>query len=146
MTGQGKRTPPKDVIRLCEEIVRGYERRKHAYEQRRLDIVYYRGGGFSAGRNPNMSDTVADKTERLEKLEESMDVKFIRAVEQSLAAVGDDVVYESRERLRKAILLNCENGRDYPYEMLDADEFSRRDFYRRRQKFIIGVAAALGLA
>jgi len=145
MTGR-KRLPPKDVMKICEEIIRGYERRKRAYEQRRMDIVYYRGGGFmGTGRNPNTHDVVAEKTERLEKLERGLDAKFLRAVEQSLSEVGEDVAAEPRERLRKAVLLNCESGRDYPYEMLNIDEFSRRDFYRRRQKFIAGVAEILGL-
>jgi len=148
MLVQSKRQPPKDVLRICEEIVKGYGRRKRNFEQRRLDIVYYcRGGsGFArVGGGSGVSNPVAEKNERLEKLDASLDALFIKAVEQSLVEVGDDVAREPRERLRKAILLNCEDGYEFPYEMLDVGEFSRRDFYRRRKKFICSVAAALGL-
>ncbi|MDR0223181.1 MAG: hypothetical protein LBI38_06590 [Oscillospiraceae bacterium] len=142
-----KTTPPKDVMRLCEEIAKGHERRKKAYERKRLDIIYSTGGGFvELGRNSDISDPVAKKTERLENLEKGLDAKFIRAVEQSLSASGTDVSWESREKLRKALMLNCESGRDYPYELLGIDEFSRRDFYRRKGRFIAEIASALGLA
>ena len=141
---------PKDVTALCEQIVRGHERRKKDYENKRLDIIYARSSGFenaiggskSAG---NWSDSSFAKAERLEKLESCLDAKFIRAVEQSLLGLGEDVSRDSRERLRKAVMLNCENGREYPYEVLNIDEFSRRDFYRRRKSFIVGIGATLGL-
>jgi len=143
-------TPPKDVVAMCEQIVRGYDRRKKEYERSRVDIVYRRASGgmtdFIAERNAsNISDPTERKAEQLERLEDSLDVKFMRAVEQSLLMLGTDVSRDSRERLCKAVLLNCENGREYPYEMLNIDEFSRRDFYRRKKRFIMGVGVVLGV-
>ena len=143
-------TVPKDVAALCEQIAKGYERRKKAYEERRLDIIYSTGSTFAdpigGSRSPrSFSDPCANKAERLEKLERSLDAKFITAVEQSLMNTGTDVSRDSRERLRKAILLNCESGREHPYEFLGIDEFSRRDFYRRKERFITGIAVALGI-
>ncbi|MCL1788846.1 MAG: hypothetical protein FWG33_00635 [Oscillospiraceae bacterium] len=141
----------KDTEALCELIARGHERRKKAFENKRLDIIYSHSSGFegavggskSAG---TISDPSAVKAERLERLETSLDAKFLKAVEQSLVLLGADVSRESREKLRKAVLLNCENGREYPYELLNIDEFSRRGFYRRRKMFITGIGIALGLA
>jgi len=148
---QTKEKTPDDVVSLCEGIARGYNRRKKDYENRRLDIVY--AGSVSTafcdlvgGAKGNAtSDPVARKAERLEKLENSLDARFIHAVEQSLAHVGADVTRELREKLRRAVMLNCENGRDFPYELLNIDEFSRRDFYRRRRAFVEGIGAVLGL-
>jgi len=144
-----KNSVPKDVMAMCEEVVRGYERRKKVYENRRLDIIYRGGGAMSdyigGTKSTGVSDTTATKSERLEALEDSLDVRLMRAVEQSLSAVGSDVSRDSRERLRRAFLLNCENGREFPYELLNVDEFSRTDFYRRKKRFIAGVSEVLGL-
>jgi hypothetical protein len=141
---------PKDVVSLCEGIVRGHERRRKDYENRRLDIIYSGGSvvysDYVGGARGNaVSDPSARKAERLEKLENSLDAKFLHAVEQSLVSAGADVARELAVRLRKAIMLNCESGHEYPYEKLNIDEFSRRDFYRRRKAFIVGVGEVLGL-
>ncbi|MCL1903184.1 MAG: hypothetical protein FWF94_02055 [Oscillospiraceae bacterium] len=150
MYGTTKLSVPKDVTALCEDIARGYERRKKDYENKRIDIIYSHSSGFegavggsrSAG---NTSDPSAAKAERLMRLEKSLDAQFLKAVEQSLMMLGTDISRDSRERLRKAVILNCENGREYPFEYLGIDEFSRREFYRRRKSFIIGIGAILGL-
>jgi hypothetical protein len=140
---------PKDVELLCELIAQGYERRKKDYETRRLEIIYSGGGSFadhvSSRSIGNISDQTERKAERLEELERGLDGKFLKAVEQSLMKIGTDVRRDLRERLRKAVLLNCENGREYPYEVLNIDEFSRRDFYRRRKAFVRGIGVELGL-
>jgi hypothetical protein len=144
----------KDTEAVCESIAKGYDRRKREYNSRRKNIIY-EGGGFdysnhigSAGsaKGTHIADPSARKAERLEALENSLDVKFLRAVEQSLAMSGSDVADDSRTRLHNALLLNCESGRSYPYELLNIDEFSRRDFYRRRKRFIRGIGVILGLA
>ena len=148
-----KNKVPKDILVLCEYIARGYERRKKDYENRRTDIIYHSSAGYFADRVGggggskcgNVSDPSARKAELLEKLENSLEARFMKAVERALAEVGGDVTRDSREKLRKAIMLNCESGRDYPYEVLNIDEFSRRDFYRRRRRFIVGIGEALEL-
>ena len=139
---------PKYLMKLCEEIAKGYEMHKTVYEQKRMDIIYSTYSGeavISRSPNRNTSSAIESKAERLEKLEGSVNARLVRAVEQALTAVGADVADESRRKLRKAILLNIESGREFPYEELNIDEFSRRDFYRRRGRFIEGIAAGLGL-
>ncbi|MCL1866426.1 MAG: hypothetical protein FWF82_03345 [Oscillospiraceae bacterium] len=146
-----KKTALKDTMALCEEIVKGHVRRQKALENKRADIIHA-GGSVSysehvgGSRGNAVSDPTAKKTEKLEKLENGLDALFIRVVEETLADTGKDVVRDSRDKLRKAIMLNCENGRAFPYEMLGIDEFSRSEFYRRRKVFITQVAQRLGLA
>ena len=150
MKKTAKNCVPEYVAVLCEQIVKGHEKRKKDYESKRTDIIYSHSSGFDeavgASRGVgHISNSCATKAERLEQLEDSLNAQFLRAVEQSLVSLGDDVPRDSREKLRKAVLLNCESGREFPFEILGIDEFSRRDFYRRRKRFILGVGAALGL-
>jgi hypothetical protein len=140
---------PKDVTALCEQVAKGYERRKKSYEQQRMDIIYRQPsggadfvGGHTPGRNGNPT---AFKAERLLKLENGLDMQMIRAVDEALLMTGTDVSRDSREKLRKALLLNCEDGKEFPFEVLGLDGFSRSEFYRRKRMFIAGIGAALGL-
>jgi hypothetical protein len=139
---------PKDVLALCEEIAKGYQRRKKDFENKRYDVIYFAGkqADYVGGaRGNSASDPVARKAERLEALENSLDAVFLRAVEKSFVAIGADVTREMREKLRKAIILNCEDGRKFPYDRLDVSEFTKSDFYRRRKNFVVGIGANLGL-
>ncbi|MCL1881095.1 MAG: hypothetical protein FWF76_02845 [Oscillospiraceae bacterium] len=140
---------PTDIISLCEDIAKGYNRRRKDYENRRLDIMYHSGARFEnytgGAKGIAVSNPVARKVERLERLESGLDYKFIKAVENSLSKAGSDLPNDCRKRLTNALMLNSENGKDFPYEKLGLDEFSRRDFYRRRKKFIIGIGAFLGI-
>ncbi|MCL2755352.1 MAG: hypothetical protein FWD35_06530 [Oscillospiraceae bacterium] len=149
MKTSAKIKTPDDVVSLCEGIARGYNRRKKDHESKRLDIIYSGATAFSdhvgGARGNATSDPVARKAERLEALESCLDAQFIGAVEQSLTRVGADVPRELREKLRRAVMLNCESGREFPFEILNIDEFSRRDFYRRRKAFIMGIGEVLGL-
>ena len=74
------------------------------------------------------------------------DVQRIQAVEYALDQIGHDIQdYDTRRRLRNAIVLNCESGKKYPFERLNADGFSRRDFYRRKDSFLFSVAKYMGI-
>lgn len=109
---------PEDVKQTCLWLARGYERRKLAYQSR-----------------PEGSSKQA--TRERERME---------AVEQALMAVGADIPSEDvREQLRRAILLNVESGRAYPYERLNLGAVSRPDFYRRKDRFLADIAAYLGM-
>lgn len=75
------------------------------------------------------------------------DVQRIKAVEYALIQVGQDIQDQDiRQRLRNAIVLNCGSGKKYPFERLAVDGFSRRDFYRRKDKFLFSVAKYMGIA
>jgi len=150
---------PSDIKQICLWYVRGYDRMVRNYLKKREDVIYetpvafaeYRDGGetrrqyfgHSAGR---VSDPVADKQERLEAIEEQPETKRMRAVEQAQLSIGGDVQSEEvRQRLRQGILLNCKSGRKYPFEILNLSEFSQRDFYRRKDRFLQQIAQITGL-
>jgi hypothetical protein len=42
-------------------------------------------------------------------------------------------------------MLNCQRGREYPYERLYVAGIIRKDFYARRNAFLEEIAAELGL-
>ena len=144
-----KNKTPKDVTALCEQIVRGYERRRKDYQNKRDDIIHSCGVNYSSivgGKTTgNTSDPTQRKAERLQRLEDSLDFRLMRAVEQSLLSTGTDVSETVQRKLHNAILLNIENGREYTYEFLNIDEFSRSDFYRRKRRFLKSIGTELGL-
>jgi len=144
-----KNKTPKDVTALCEQVIRGYDRRRKDYHNKRDDIIYSCGVNYSGivggARGNDKSDPTERKAERLQKLEDSLDFRLMRAVEQSLLSTGTDVSESAQRKLHNAIMLNIENGKEYTYELLNIDEFSRSDFYRRKRKFIKGVGLELGL-
>ena len=79
-----------------------------------------------------------------ERVHLPQDVQRIHAVEYAL---GHDIQdCDTRQRLRNAIGLNCESGKKYPFERLNADGFSRSEFYRRKDKFLYSVAKYMGIA
>ena len=112
---------PEDVKQTCLWLAKGYERRLAKYQSER-------GGGRKGERR---------RTRERERLE---------AVEQALVAVGEDIPAEEvREQLRKAIMLNIESGRKYPYEQLSLEVISRSDFDRRKDKFLADIAERMAL-
>lgn len=109
---------PEDVKQTCLWLVRGYERRKLEYQS-----------------HPSV------RPERRVRERERME-----AVEQALVSVGEDIPAEEvRAQLRKAILLNVESGRAYPYERLGVECLGRSEFYRRKDRFLADIAAHLGM-
>ena len=82
----------------------------------------------------------------LERLEHSPDARRVAAVDKAKLLIGEDLQDgELRRKLTNAILLNCESGRNYPFEILGVDGLSRMDFYRRRNRFLQTVAENFGL-
>ena len=81
-----------------------------------------------------------------ERVHLPQDVQRIHAVEYALNQIGHDIQDQgTRQRLRNAIVLNCESGKQYPFERLAVDGFSRRDFYRRKDNFLFSVAKYMGI-
>lgn len=128
---------PEDVKQSCLWLVRGYRRRVREYHRKRLDILCSSGSpdGQPGGGGPG--NPTARKAEQLERLEREPETQRMRVVERAKLQIGQDIQSEEvRQRLTDSILLNCESGRRYPFEVLNLTEFSRMDFYRRRQRFL----------
>ena len=148
---------PRDIQQQCLWIVRGYERNKREYTERRRDIL--EGGGaryteyvvngeerraYLPGSH-NASRTTEDKQLQLEGLEKTLAFKQMKAVEHARDRVGAGLPEQLRDLLRKAIMLNCTDGRKYPYEHLYTIGVSRRSFYLYREAFFWDIATELGI-
>lgn len=148
---------PWDIKQECLWIVRGYDRRVKRYIAQRQDIIETGGasyvtythmeGGTPEERRAFMPHSnyagrpVEDKQAQLEAVEHYPETLKMRAVEFAKLRIGLDCNNEEeRQRLSNGILLNCESGRNYPFEYLNLPEFSQRDFYRRKDAFLFEIA------
>lgn len=74
------------------------------------------------------------------------DLRRKRAVQGAEQTIGLDIRNpELRQKLRRAMMLNISAGRKYPFERLGIDFVSKRDFFRRRDRFLLEVARRLEL-
>lgn len=158
-----KQKIPDDVKQICIQVARGYNRRVRNYYNRRREIIEGSACGYVVipdSANPedwtktmwaytmpahNAQRTAENKAEQLLGLEKLPDVLRMRAVERAQANVRQDLPQELRQKLVKAIMLNCKSGRRFPYKVLDVEGFSERGFYRERDGFLCDIAKFLGL-
>lgn len=148
---------PRYIQQQCLWIVRGYESMKRDYNERRRDIL--EGGGaryaeytvkgeerraYLPGAH-TASRTTEDKQMQLEALEHTLAYKQLKAVEHARDRVGAGLPDMLRDMLKKAIMLNCINGREYTYERLYTVGISRASFYRYREAFFWDIANELGI-
>lgn len=147
-----------DIKQQALWIVRGYKASLRRYMAARQDVILATPcsfGEYVAGEEtcrqyfPHSSDVgrpVENMQQALERLEQSPDARRVAAVDKAKLLIGEDLQDgELRRKLTNAILLNCESGRNYPFEILGVDGLSRMDFYRRRNRFLQTVAENFGL-
>lgn len=153
-----KRDLDDDIKQQALWIVRGYKASLRRYMAARQDVIlatpcsfgeYVSGGETRRQYFPHSSDVgrpVENMQQALERLEQSPDARRVAAVDKAKLLIGEDLQDgELRRKLTNAILLNCESGRNYPFEILGVDGLSRRDFYRRRNRFLHDVAEKFGI-
>lgn len=153
-----KRDLDDDIKQQALWIVRGYKASLRRYMAARQDIIlatpcsfgeYVAGDETCRQYYPHSSETgrpVENMQQALERLERSPDARRVAAVDKAKLLIGNDLQDEElRRKLTNAILLNCESGRNYPFEILGVDGLSRRDFYRRRNRFLQDVAEKFGI-
>lgn len=154
---------PDDVRQTCIQLVRGYERRVRDYYDRRRKIIegtpcqyevikdrnnpddWKKTTRFYAPSSHNASRTSENKAMQLQGIEDLLETKRMRAVEQAKLQIGLDLPEDMRKRLVDAIMLNCKSGRRYPYKVLDVEGLSERGFYREREAFLLVIAVYLEL-
>jgi hypothetical protein len=158
---------PWDVKQQCLWIVRGYERARRDYLRQRLEILNSGGdnstdylveiGKDAAGKPKyeerrafvpgahNASRTTENIAMRLDALEKSPECRKMRAVEHARAKVGDGMPEALRDALQEGIMLNCQNGRKYPFERLYIVGLGRSEFYRIRDAFFLEIAKEVGI-
>lgn len=151
-------------IALC--CVRLYSADVTWYRERRDDILYSSGGGYETYTKSQTTEGVTvheeyrvylphgsgvgrpteEKGAALVALEEHPRTRRMHAVAQAKHEIGEDIVSEDlRLRMMCAILTNCESGRKNPFNYLNVPEISRRDFYRRKERFLLSIAEKLKL-
>ena len=148
---------PWDVRQQCLWIVRGYERARREYIKARREMLdassahfqeYTENGEEKRAYLPGShraSRTTESMAERLISLDNLQAFRQMRAVEHARARIGAGMPPELQDALRDAIMLNCADGRKYPFERLFVVGISRADFYRARNAFFWEIARELGL-
>ena len=142
---QNKYKLPEDVKTACSSYVRGYKRLVYEYQKKRDNILNAQkstsfiklSGGYNETSEPQ------NKTLLLEKIETHFDTKIMRAVEQAILHIGDDMRDEKeREKLREAITDCCKDRRRFVFQYYGLD-MDKSTFYRRRNKFLTEIAEYL---
>ena len=160
---QNKYKLPDDVRATAINMVRGYARRAAWYSAARESIIHgttcnyvtytsttvlpdgstkkeLRRQYFPHGSVPG--NPTEDKVVRLDKLEHTVEVARMRAVEQALLRVGADIPSDAeREKIREAVKDSCIEGRYFKFEYRNLP-VSKAAFYRRRNKFLYEVAVS----
>ena len=126
-----KQTMPEDVRELCLAHVRGYERRRQELKGRRKDA--YQQGRPDKG------------VELLEQIGSSQDKQSVVAVEIAMMQALQGIKSrEVRGFLRMGLIRNCCNRKQSPYERLYLPGIGKKEFYRRKQDFLVALGEALG--
>lgn len=152
-----KEKMPWAVKQQCIWIIRDYDRVRRAYLAARREIIEASGSHFTEyvvngerrlaimPGTHTARRTTEDRQLALEALEYVPTFKQMHAVEHAREKIGLELPVMLRDALREAILLNCKNGRAYPFERLYVVGISRTDFYRFRDDMLRSIAAELGL-
>ena len=122
---------PEDVRELCCAHVRGYERRRRELQQKKRDAY--------------QSIRPEEGVELLEAAGRSQDKQSVVAVEIAMIQALQGIKSrEVRGYLRSGIILNICNRKKHPYERLHLPTVGKKEFYRRKNDFLVALAEALG--
>ena len=144
--GKNKRLP-NDTVLAALQLVRGQDRRKAEYKEKVREIISRTGASFVDTQNRagqpvrvymphakgGTSNTTADKAEAIDQLEQQRDVQIMRAIDAATEAIGADIQDGGTD------------SRIWVYERLEVPGISRREFYRRRRRYLEDVAIRVGL-
>jgi hypothetical protein len=148
---------PWDIKQQCLWIVRGYDRCRKEYAERRRDILDAGGEHYTTYTvngeerraylpgSHNASRATEDRELQLEGLEKTLAFRQMKAVEHARDRIGAGLPEPLSDYLRDAIIKNCTSGRKYPFEQLYTIGVSRMGFYRYRDAFLLDIANELGL-
>lgn len=149
---------PDDVKQNCISLVKGYARRREAYNLRRAELMHNTPNNIVIIKDPKHTDderegegvyipgsrfasrTTEDIAERILGLENQLETQRMRAVEYAAENIGLDLTERDRKILVSAIFKSCIQGRKYPFERLGVEGMERSCFYDRRLKFLADIA------
>lgn len=122
---------PVDVREMCCAHVRGYERRRKELQARR-------GSAYQTVRPERGVDM-------LEGIHNSRDRESVVAVESAMIIALQGIKSrEVRGYLRSGLLKNICNRKQYPYDRLYLPTIGKKEFYRRKNDFLLALAEELG--
>ncbi len=138
---------PVDIQQQCLWIVRGYERTRKEYTEARKMILDAESSSFHSSRVQisGFSRATENDAARLAAIDNYPAFLRMFAVEHALDAVTKAFPLELKPKIKKALLLSCQDGREWPFERLDAPGLSRSGFYRMRRRFLLSIAQELKL-
>ena len=138
---------PVDIQQQCLWIVRGYERTKREYSEARKMILDGERSSFNPSdvQRSGFSRTTENDAARLAAIDDYPAFLRMFAVEHGLDAATKAFPLELKPKIKKALLLSCQDGREWPFERLDAPGLSRSGFYRMRRRFLFAIAQELKL-
>lgn len=154
---------PDDVKQNCISLVKGYARRREAYNLHRAELMHNTPNNIVMIKDPEHPDderkgegvyipgsrfasrTTEDISEKILGLENLLETRRMRAVEYAAKNVGQDLTERDRKNLINAIFKSCIDGRKYPFERLGVEGMERSCFYVRRMKFLVDIAKYMGL-
>lgn len=154
---------PDDVRQNCLSLVKGYDRRREEYRQRREEALNSAPDNVYTIRdrdNPldeskhigvlipsahHASRTTEDIAARIQGLEDLPETRRMRSVEYAAKRVGLDLPEDQRKILLRAIFTSCIQGRKYPFERLQVEGMERSCFYERRMRFLVDIAKYMGM-
>lgn len=119
-----------DERTICIALVRGYDRRRRRYEQRRLELLSCGGRSSLPVRRDGFSDVTGARALSLIELENEPETRRMKAVESGLAALEPG--------LRQPMIENVADR--IPYEHLPVP-CCRDTFFARKREFLQRVAA-----
>ncbi len=131
----------------CIWIMRGYDRCRSEYLAARRDIMTMGAQSFDESGVKTSSDgrSVEEVTAHLQALDNYPAFRQMFAVEHALDAVVENFPLTMRDRVKKALMLSCKDGRVCPFERLDVPGVSRSGFYRLRRHVLYNIAQELDL-
>lgn len=138
---------PLPVYQQVIWIVRGYDYCRAEYQRARSSIIDACGSSQNEAGVRQTSDgrSVENVAARLEALENHPAFRQMRAVDEALNDVVETFPLTMREKIRTALMLSCQDGKQFPYERLDAPGMSKSTFYRLRRRALYNVAQELNL-
>lgn len=157
---QNKYKLPSDVRRTVIGIVCGYHRRKKELIQKENEICSVSGGKYETIPNedwhkevrvymPSVSSgkvvsVVENQANELFKLHESFDYRCNEAIEKALNELElDSYNKELSDKIKKDIIISCEEGKKFKFYRSGIDGISESTFYRLRLRFLYSVAKKL---
>lgn len=157
---QNKYKLPPDVRRTVISLVQGYNRRKKELRKREDEICSVGSARYETIRHSDdwrddervylptgkggVSSPVETQVLALMDLHKSFDYRCNQSIDEALKELQlDSYNKEFSEKVRKTIIISCEEGKNFKFYRSGIDGISKPTFYRLRSQFLYVLAKKL---